>query len=103
MAEVTDHSGDQNTNSNTQDIKNFGVPPMVVYVISAFLLLLYLVTFSSQREAGKLVAEVQTLRDQVRQYETNLEVKRLMDERSLEDELRAEIANLTVQLKGEQL
>ena len=83
-------------NSN-QSIHNNGVPAMVVYLLAAFLMVVFLAMFASVWKLGQLNAEVTTLQAQVKQYEKNLEVKRLMDARSLEDELRAEIAYL----KGE--
>lgn len=80
-------------NSN-QSIHNNGVPSMVVYLLAAFLMVVFLVVFASLWKLGQLSGEVTTLQSQVKQYEKNLEVKRLMDARSLEDQLRAEIAYL---------
>ncbi len=101
MAEVTDHSGDQNTNSNTQDIKNFGVPPMVVYILSAFILLLFMVMFLSVGKVGQLAAEVQTLQHQVKDLDTAIKVAEIVKANRLEDELRQENINLTAKLNGE--
>ncbi len=99
MADVTDHSGDQNTNSNT--LKNYGVPPVVVQILAGLVGILFLAMFLVVGIVGHYTGRVDLFQRQVKAYNTNVEVKKLTDTRLLIDDLRVEIARLELQLNGE--
>ena len=71
-------------NSN-QSIHNNGVPAMVVYLLAAFLMVVFLVAFVSTWKLGQMSAEVSNLNSEIAGYRKDKAIASLEETRRMED------------------
>ena len=78
-------------NSN-QSIHNNGVPAMVVYLLAAFLMVVFLAVFVSVWNLGQLNAKVSALTSEVAGHRKDKAIAALEETRRTEDQLYADLA-----------